>query len=71
MVLACLVAKLLLKLDTLSTLGSVCGGMTSTPALGALISLCKSEDVAASYAATYPFALILVVISSQVMAILW
>ena len=71
MVLACLVAKLLLKLDTLSTLGSVCGGMTSTPALGALISLCKSEDVAASYAATYPFALLLVVISSQVMAILW
>lgn len=71
MIAACLIAKLLLKLDTLTTLGSVCGGMTSTPALGALISLCKTEDVAASYAATYPFALILVVIGSQVMALLW
>lgn len=71
MVIACLVSKLLIKLDTLTTLGSVCGGMTSTPALGALISLCKSEDVAAPYAATYPFALILVVIGSQIMAILW
>ena len=71
MILSCLLAKLLLKIDTLTTLGSVCGGMTSTPALGALISLCKSEDVAASYAATYPFALVCVVIGSQLMAILW
>lgn len=71
MILACLIAKLLFKLDTLTTLGSVCGGMTSTPALGALISLCESEDVTTSYAATYPFALICVVISSQVMALIW
>ena len=71
MLLAVLLAKLLLKIDTLTTLGSVCGGMTSTPALGALISLCKSEDVAASYAATYPFALVCVVIGSQLMALLW
>lgn len=71
MLLACLLAKLALKLDTLTTLGSVCGGMTSTPALGALISLCGSEDVATSYAATYPFALICVVIGAQVMALIW
>lgn len=71
MILACLISKLLLKLDTLTTLGSVCGGMTSTPALGALISSCGSEDVAASYAATYPFALICMVIGSQVMALIW
>ena len=70
MILACLLAKLI-RLDTLTTLGSVCGGMTSTPALGALISLCGSEDVAASYAATYPFALICVVLGSQFMALLW
>lgn len=71
MILACLLAKLLLKLDTLTTLGSVCGGMTSTPALGALISLCGSDDVAISYAATYPVALIGVVLGAQIMAILW
>ena len=45
--------------------------MTSTPALGALISLCGSEDVAASYAATYPFALVCMVLGAQFMAILW
>ncbi len=70
MILACLTARFL-RLDTLTTLGSVCGGMTSTPALGALISSCSTEDVAASYAATYPFALICVVLGAQLMAILW
>lgn len=70
MVLACLVARMM-KMDTLTTLGSVCGGMTSTPALGALVSSCGTEDVAASYAATYPFALICVVLGSQILALLW
>lgn len=70
MILACVAAKLI-RLDTLTTLGSVCGGMTSTPALGALISSCGTEDVAASYAATYPFALICVVLGSQIMALIW
>lgn len=71
MVMACLLSVFLLKLDTLSTLGAVCGGMTSTPALGALISSVKTEDVAASYAATYPFALICMVLFSQILAIIW
>lgn len=70
MILACLAARFM-KLDTLTTLGSVCGGMTSTPALGALVSSCGTEDVAASYAATYPFALICVVLGSQILALLW
>ena len=69
MILACLAARFM-KLDTLTTLGSVCGGMTSTPALGALVSSCGTEDVAASYAATYPFALICVVLGSQILALL-
>lgn len=71
MIAACLVAKFLLRLDVLSTLGSVCGGMTSTPALGALISSCGTEDVTTSYAATYPFALICVVLGTQIMTIIW
>lgn len=70
MILACIVARFL-KLDTLTTLGSVCGGMTSTPALGALVSSCGTDDVAASYAATYPFALICVVLGSQILALIW
>ena len=70
MILACVVARFM-KLDTLTTLGSVCGGMTSTPALGALVSSCGTDDVAASYAATYPFALICVVLGSQILALIW
>jgi putative transport protein len=68
MVLAALFARLILKMDTLSSLGTVCGGMTSTPALGALITTTGTEDVAASYAAAYPFALISMVVLSQLMA---
>ena len=39
--------------------------MTSTPALGTLISTAGTEDVASAYAATYPVALISVVLVSQ------
>jgi putative transport protein len=56
------------KLSLPDTLGSICGGMTSTPALGALITAAGSEEVASSYAATYPFALVLVVLASQALA---
>jgi putative transport protein len=71
MVSACILSCLVLKLDTLTTLGSVCGGMTSTPALGALIAVSKTEDVVVFYAATYPFALICMVLSSQILALIW
>lgn len=71
MFIGCIVARLVFKLDVLSMLGCVCGGMTSTPALGSLISSTKTEDVAVSYAATYPFALICVVIASQALGNLW
>ena len=42
--------------------GAICGGMTSTPGLGAAIDATKSNDPAAGYGATYPFALIGMVI---------
>ena len=58
-------AKFILKLNLLNTLGSITGGMTSTPALGTLISVAGTEDVAAAYASTYPIALISVVLCSQ------
>ena len=63
-------AKYVLKLSLLNNLGSLTGGMTSTPALGTLIGVAKTEDVAAAYAATYPIALIAVVLVSQFIIIL-
>ncbi len=66
-----LFAKYVLKLSLLNNLGSITGGMTSTPALGTLIKTAGTEDVAAAYAATYPVALIAVVLVSQFIVILF
>ena len=71
MIVGYLFAKYVLKLSLLNNLGSITGGMTSTPALGTLIGTAGTEDVAAAYAATYPIALIAVVLVSQFIIILF
>ncbi len=71
MIVGYLFAKYVLKLSLLNNLGSITGGMTSTPALGTLISTAGTEDVAAAYAATYPIALIAVVLVSQFLILLF
>ena len=65
MILGYLVAKYVLKLNLLNILGSITGGMTSTPALGTLIHVAGTSNVASAYAATYPIALIAVVLVTQ------
>lgn len=65
-----LIARKALRLQTMSALGSLCGGMTSTPALGALISVAGSDVIATAYAATYPIALVMVVLLTQFISIL-
>ena len=71
MILAYLFAKCILKMGLLNNLGAITGAMTSTPALGVLISTAGTEDVATAYAATYPIALITVVLVSQFLIILF
>ena len=71
MIIGFVFAKYVLKLSLLNNLGSLTGGMTSTPALGTLINTAGTEDVAAAYAATYPIALIAVVLVSQFLIILF
>ncbi|MBR6743875.1 MAG: permease [Clostridia bacterium] len=71
MIVGYLFARYVLKLSLLNNLGSLTGGMTSTPALGTLISTAGTEDVAAAYAATYPISLIAVVLVSQFLIILF
>ena len=65
MILGYLVARYVLKLNLLNILGSITGGMTSTPALGTLIHVAGTSNVASAYAATYPIALIAVVLVTQ------
>ena len=60
------IGRYVFKLDIFNNLGSITGGMTSTPALGALITTAGTDEVAASYAATYPVALVCVVIAAKV-----
>ncbi len=71
MVTGYLFAAKVLRLSLLNSLSAVTGGMTSTPALGTLISVAGSEEVAAAYAATYPIALISVVLITQFLIILF
>ncbi|HWP80363.1 MAG TPA: hypothetical protein VN446_06930 [Candidatus Acidoferrum sp.] len=69
MVVVYFLATKILGLNMLSALGSICGGMTSTPALGTLLSISSSDEVTTSYAAAYPVALICVVLASQFISI--
>ena len=71
MIIGYIIAKYVLKLSLLNNLGSITGGMTSTPALGTLINTAGTESVAAAYAATYPIALIAVVLVSQFLIIIF
>ncbi len=65
MIIGFIFAKFVLKLPLLNNLGSITGGMTSTPALGTLIATAGTEDVASAYAATYPIALISIVLTAK------
>lgn len=65
MIVGFIFAHKVLKLPLLNNLGSITGGMTSTPALGTLINVAGTDDVASAYASTYPIALVLIVLASQ------
>ncbi len=67
MVVGYFLGKYVLKLPLLNNLGSITGGMTSTPALGTLINTAETEDVAGAYASTYPIALVLIVLACNLM----
>ena len=71
LILGYLFARYVLKLSLFNNLGAITGGMTSTPALGTLIGVAGTEDVAAAYAATYPIALVAVVFVTQFIVILF
>jgi len=70
MVVGYVLGRYVFKLSLFNNLGSITGGMTSTPALGALISTAGTDDVAAAYAATYPVALVCVVLAAKLIAML-
>ncbi len=48
----------ILKIETVYLVGGICGAMTSTPGLACAVEAFESENVTLGYAATYPFALV-------------
>jgi putative transport protein len=60
-------ARKLFKLDPLQALGGICGGMTSTPALGAITAKTDSQVPVISYVSAYPVALIVMILIAKVL----
>jgi len=60
-------ARKLFKLDPLQALGGICGGMTSTPALGAITAKTDSQVPVVSYVSAYPVALIVMILIAKVL----
>ncbi len=57
------------QFDAPTTLGALCGAMTSTPGLGAVTQAADSEYPAIAYATVYPVALIIVTLISKLLAL--
>ena len=55
------------KMNPLQALGGICGGMTSTPALGALTTKTDSQTPVTSYLSAYPVALIFMIVISKIL----
>jgi len=57
-----IIGRYIWKLNWILLAGAICGGMTSTPGLGAAIDATGTDEVATGYGATYPVALLFMVI---------
>jgi len=62
MMIGYIIGRYVFKINWIMLSGAICGGMTSTPGLGAAVEAVGSDDPAAGYGATYPFALLGMVI---------
>lgn len=60
-----LVSRYFFRHDLLTSLGAVCGGMTSTPALGALSEMSSRNEPILAYTGVYPVALVMITIVCQ------
>lgn len=65
LILGYIVARRLFRCNALQALGGICGGMTSTPALGAITAKTDSQQPVVSYATAYPVALILMTVFAK------
>ena len=62
-----MIGHFIFKVNFLVLIGALTGAMTSTPALSAVEPMTDSNGPKIAYASVYPFALVLIIICSQIM----
>ncbi len=70
MLLSIIIGKYVFKINFLVLIGTLTGAMTSTPALSAIEPMTDCNAPKISYATVYPFALVLIILCSQLMSLL-
>lgn len=63
-----ILGRVVWKLNWVLLAGAICGAMTSTPGLGAAIEATGGEECSAGYGATYPMAIVCMVIFTSILA---
>jgi putative transport protein len=69
MLVAGLIGKYVFKMNFIILLGVIAGAMTSTPGLAAIDGKTNSDAASLGYATVYPAALVLMIIVSQLLAV--
>lgn len=66
MLISVLIGHFYLKINFLTLLGTLTGGMTSTPGLSAVDSMADCEAASIAYATVYPIAMVILIVSIQI-----
>lgn len=69
MIVAILVGYGLLRLNVFDLMGTITGGMTSTPGLAAADAMTRNDAPSVAYATVYPIAMVLLIVFIQLIAI--
>lgn len=70
MIIALIFGRIIFKINFITLLGALTGGMTSTPGLTSIESITKSDAANVSYATVYPVAMVVLIICIHILGIL-
>jgi len=70
MLVALFIGQFVLKINFITLLGTITGGMTSTPGLSAVENFTKSDAAGVAYATVYPIAMVALVVCIHLLGLL-
>ena len=70
MIITTIIARYFLKINFLIFLGTLTGGMTSTPGLAAVDSMTETDAPSVAYATVYPIAMVLLIVVVKILSFL-